>query len=303
MPEISVIMGVYNQFNKKILKDAVDSILSQSFKDFEFIIYDDGSNPEATEILKQVAGEDSRIKLIGHEENHGLAFSLNSCIREAKGKYIARMDADDISYPERLNKQKRFLEDHPEYSWVGCNIELFDENGIWGRRDYREEPKKDDFLKYSPFAHPTVMYRADIFKTSGGYAVSEDMLRCEDYEIFMRLCADGLRGANLQDYLFAYRESDDSYKKRTFAFRINEAKCRYRNYKKLGILFPFGIIYVLRPVAACIIPSKLHALIKHKESEIHRETAAYEETKFENKTEDSFGGEHIFAAPDRVRTG
>lgn len=303
MPEISVIMGVYNQFNKKILKDAVDSILSQSFTDFEFIIYDDGSNPEAAEILKQVAGKDSRIKLIGHEENHGLAFSLNSCIREAKGKYIARMDADDISYPERLEKQKRFLEDHPDCSWVGCSIELFDEDGVWGRRTYCAEPEKDDYLRFSPFAHPTVMYRADIFRDNRGYAVSEDMLRCEDYEIFMRLCAQGLKGANLEEYLFAYRETGESYKKRTFSFRMNEAKCRYRNYKKLGIFFPKGWIYVLRPIVACVIPAKLLSAIKRRESGIRKETECYEEIRFENKTENSFNGEHLFAAPDRVRTG
>ena len=98
MPEISVIMGVYNQFNKDILLAAVDSILKQSFTDFEFIIYDDGSHPEAAILLKEVEQLDKRIVLIGHEENHGLAFSLNACIDVAKGKYIARMDADDISY-------------------------------------------------------------------------------------------------------------------------------------------------------------------------------------------------------------
>ena len=82
-------MGVYNQYNRDILQAAVDSILHQTFKDFEFIIYDDGSNKEAATILKEVAKSDPRIKLIGREVNHGLAFSLNSCIKEAKGKYSA----------------------------------------------------------------------------------------------------------------------------------------------------------------------------------------------------------------------
>ena len=108
MPEISVIMGVYNELNKDILMEAVNSILHQTFEDFEFIIYDDGSCPEAATLLREVEGLDERIKLIGQDENHGLAFSLNACIDEAKGKYIARMDADDISYPERLMKQKNF---------------------------------------------------------------------------------------------------------------------------------------------------------------------------------------------------
>lgn len=109
MPEISVIMGVYNELNKDILMEAVNSILHQTFEDFEFIIYDDGSCPEAATLLREVEGLDERIKLIGQDENHGLAFSLNACIDEAKGKYIARMDADDISYPERLMKQKKIF--------------------------------------------------------------------------------------------------------------------------------------------------------------------------------------------------
>ena len=83
MPEISVIMGVYNELNKDILMEAVNSILHQTFEDFEFIIYDDGSCPEAATLLREVAGLDERIKLIGQDENHGLAFSLNECIDEA----------------------------------------------------------------------------------------------------------------------------------------------------------------------------------------------------------------------------
>lgn len=160
MPEISVIMGVYNELNKDILMEAVNSILHQTFEDFEFIIYDDGSCPEAATLLREVAGLDERIKLIGQDENHGLAFSLNACIDEAKGKYIARMDADDISYSERLMKQKKFLDKYQEYSWVGCNIDVFDQNGVWGERKMPEFPIEQDYLRFSPYAHPTVMYRA-----------------------------------------------------------------------------------------------------------------------------------------------
>lgn len=261
-------MGVYNQFNREVLLTAVNSILNQSFEDFEFIIYDDGSHPEAAELLKEVARMDKRIVLIGQEENHGLAFSLNACIDAASGKYIARMDADDISYPQRLERQKAFLEQNPEFSWVGCNIEVCDENGIWGRRKMPERPNESDYLKYSPYAHPTVMYRAEIFDTNQGYVTSKETLRCEDYEIFMRLRKAGLKGANLQEYLFCYREDKDSYKKRKVRYRFNEAKCRYRNFKSMGILFPVGWIYVLRPIVACLIPTKLLAWLKHKESSI-----------------------------------
>lgn len=262
MPEISVIMGVYNQFDKKQLMVAVESILNQTYSDIEFIIYDDGSHPEAAALLQEVKKMDKRIVLIGQEDNHGLAFSLNACIDAAKGRYIARMDADDISYPTRLIKQRDFLENNLEYSWVGCNIDVFDENGIWGQRNMPEFPDNNDYLRFSPYAHPTVMYRASIFDSNAGYLESEETLRCEDYEIFMNLRENGLRGANMQEVLFAYRENKDSYKKRTLKHRINEAKCRYRNFKKLGILFPLGWLYVMRPIAACIVPPALLGVYK-----------------------------------------
>lgn len=254
MPEISVIMGVYNQLNKEELFQAVNSILNQTVEDIEFIIYDDGSCEEAADILKEIAALDKRIILIGQEENHGLAFSLNVCIGRSGGKFIARMDADDISYPDRLRKQRDFLEEHPEYAWVGCCIDLFDENGVWGRRDMPAAPTEEDYLRFSPYAHPTVMYRADIFDTNSGYLESKDTLRCEDYEIFMRLRKAGLKGANLEERLFCYREDSSSFRKRNIKQRWNEAKCRFRNFKALGILFPKGWVYVLRPIVACLIP-------------------------------------------------
>ncbi len=254
MPEISVIMGVYNQLNKEELLQAVNSILNQTIEDIEFIIYDDGSCAEAADILKEIAALDKRIILVGQEENHGLAFSLNVCIGRAGGKFIARMDADDISYPDRLRKQRDFLEEHPEYAWVGCCIDLFDENGVWGRRDMPAAPTEEDYLRFSPYAHPTVMYRADIFDTNSGYLESKDTLRCEDYEIFMRLRMAGLKGANMEERLFCYREDSGSFRKRNIRQRWNEAKCRFRNFKALGILFPKGWVYVLRPIVACLIP-------------------------------------------------
>lgn len=265
-PLVSVIMGVYNQLDKKILTDAVNSILSQSMSDFEFIIYDDGSCHEAAKLLEEIATTDERIILIGHEQNYGLAFSLNACIRQARGKYIARMDADDISYPNRFARQIEFLEKHPEYSWCGTGADLFDGNGVWGKRIMPETPEVKDYLKYSPYIHPSVMYRADIFEEHTGYLASENTLRCEDYEIFMRFREAGLRGANIQDALLAYREDEASYGRRTMKHRYNEAVCRFRNFKKLGILWPVGWVYVLRPLAAIIIPRELISRIKRLEA-------------------------------------
>lgn len=247
------------------MDQAVDSILSQTLRDIEFIIYDDGSNAEAAKYIKEQKKKDERIRLCGKEENHGLAFSLNACIDLAKGKYIARMDADDISAPTRLQVQYDFLESHPQYSWCGTNAKLFDEEKIWGYRKMAEIPETQDYLRYSPYIHPTVMYRRDVL-TKHHYAVSKETLRCEDYEIFMRLRQNGFRGYNIQQPLFFYREDNSSYKRRKFQFRINESRIRYRNFKAMHMLFPLGWMYVLRPLAGGLVPRRMIAAIKRKES-------------------------------------
>lgn len=264
-PLVSVIMGVFNQWDEKILLESVNSILNQTYTKLEFIIWDDGSHPDAAKLVQKLTKLDERILVAGKEKNSGLAYSLNECIRLAKGKYIARMDADDISKPLRIEKQVAFLETHSEYGWCGTGAELFDENGVWGSRPMPEIPQKNDYFRYSPYIHPSVMFRAELFDENPGYLASEETLRCEDYEIFMHLAEQGQQGYNLQENLFCYREIKDSYKKRKVRFRINEAKIRYRNYKKMGILFPAGWIYVLRPVAACLIPAKVLEIIKRSE--------------------------------------
>lgn len=276
-PKISVIMGVYNQWDNSALQEAVQSILNQTWKDFEFIIWDDGSHPDAARYIQALTSIDSRIRIAGREENKGLAYSLNECIHLARGQYIARMDADDISLPERLKKQYEFLENHPEYSWCGCNTKLFDKDEVWGIRMMPEKPDRKDYLKYSPYVHPTVMYRAKIFDTNEGYLESEETLRCEDYEIFMRLAEKGLKGYNLQETLFCYRENKESYKKRKIHYRYNETKLRYRNFKKMGVLFPLGWIYVIRPLIGGLLPADMIAFFKRREA-----TAEQKKQKSEN---------------------
>lgn len=270
--KVSVIMGVYNQLNREELRRSVDSILHQTLRELEFIIYDDGSVPEAAVYIRELEELDPRIRLIGKEENHGLAFSLNACIKETRGKYIARMDADDISRPDRLQIQYDFLESHSEYGWCGTNAELFNENGTWGHRSMPERPEYQDYLKYSPYIHPTVMFRKSVLEQQHGYVVSEETLRCEDYEIFMRLRRVGYRGYNIQQNLLLYQESRDSYQRRRFHYRVSEAKLRYRNFKEMDILFPTGWIYVLRPIAGGLLPNHLIAWYKRRESEYRVET-------------------------------
>ena len=123
-PRISVMMPAYN--SEKYIGEAIESILNQTFTDFEFIIVNDGSTDNTAKIIKEYADKDKRIKFINHSENKGFIGCLNECLGVASGEYIAKMDSDDISLPERLEKQVKYLNEHPNVGMVGCAYRAFD---------------------------------------------------------------------------------------------------------------------------------------------------------------------------------
>lgn len=197
-----------------------------------------------------------------------MGYALNRCIDIARGKYLARMDADDVSYPNRFAEEIMFLEQHPEYMWCGSNCKLMDENGIWGDGIRPENPGTEDYLKYSPYIHPTVMYRASLFKKVAGYAESKKTLRCEDYELFMRLFGLGYKGYNIQKTLLYYRVDRKKYHTRSWINRFREGQVRYEGFRGLGILWPKGWLYIFRPIASRIVPSALTAKAKERIAEL-----------------------------------
>lgn len=251
--KVSVIIGVYNPKKDKLFQ-AIQSIIHQTVKSWEMILYDDGSCIECAEIVKQASELDPRIIWVRNEENKGLAYALNRCLKLASGEYIARMDDDDSCSPQRFEKQIDFLNRHPEYSWVGSNAQLFDDNGVWGETTVPERPDRTDFLRFSPYIHPSVMFRREVFSHGHGYISSKITKRCEDYELFMRLHMQGYRGYNIQENLFQYREDQGAYAKRKFQYRYNEMKIRYRGFKRLGILRTKTLPYVFRPVVGGLVP-------------------------------------------------
>lgn len=262
MCEISVIMGIYNMANKKeIMRLAIESILNQTYKNFEFIICDDGSSDETYELLKEFCKKDERILLLKNNKNRGLAYSLNNCLKIAKGKYIARMDADDISIKDRFEKQIKFLEKNPEYALVGCNLLYINNKGIWGKRILPEYPNKKSFLFTSPFAHPTILIRKDILNLLNGYKVEKITRRLEDYDLFMRLYANNYKGYNIQEFLYQFREDEDAFKRRAYKYRWDEVQVRYRGFKSLGLI-PFALPYVIKPLIVGLIPQKILSKIR-----------------------------------------
>ena len=173
MPKVSIIMGVYNCKDYGLLRKSVESILQQTYEDYEFIICNDGSTNDTLEELNEIVQLDSRIKVVSNEKNRGLNHALNVCLAASQGKYIARQDDDDISKPERLEKQVKFLDENPEYAMVGTCADVFDDSGIWGEYRVPEKPRKSDFLWNSPFMHPTIMMRKKNYYRGGYREVKE----------------------------------------------------------------------------------------------------------------------------------
>lgn len=264
MVKVSVIMGVYNCKDYSLLNESIDSILNQSFEDFELIICDDGSTNGTLKVLTNIKQKDSRIKIISYRQNKGLNYALNKCLAEAQGVYIARQDDDDISKLDRLEKEVNFLDKHIEYAMVGTLAEVFDDSGVWGKYDNPENPTRNDFYWNSPFIHPTIMVRKSAYDAVGGYREAKETRRCEDLDLFMRMYATGLKGYNIQERLYLYRMvNDPKIKYRPMKYRIDEAIVKYKGYKAMGNLL-FGLPYVVKPILVGMIPQKILYRIKKR---------------------------------------
>ena len=207
-PTITVAMSVYN--GEKHLAEAIESIIGQSFGDFEFLILNDGSTDQSRAIIDRYAIQDARIRPI-HRENRGLIESLNQLLREARAPLIARMDDDDVAMPERFARQLAFLEAHPDHAVVGAWNYDIDENGTVHPLCPTDQPVDNDAI-VSAFAagravicHPVVMMRADVVRAVGGY--HKAFKHCEDYDLWLRM-SSVTKLANLPERLIKYRRSD-----------------------------------------------------------------------------------------------
>jgi hypothetical protein len=202
-PKVSVVMSVYN--GARYVKEAVDSILAQTFADFEFIIIDDGSTDDTWSVLHNYA--DRRIRLAQNGQNIGLTRSLNRGLSWARGVYIARMDADDISLPSRFERQVNILDAHSAIGLLGSDVLVLDM--ATGRQKRRRYPKTDCAIKWqllfkNSFSHSAIMFRRELYDALEGY--DERLTYAQDYEFTSRL-ATSCTVANITQPLLIWRES------------------------------------------------------------------------------------------------
>lgn len=226
MVSISVVMPTYNT-EVPILREAVESILSQTFRDFEFIIIDDGSDNDSTEYLESL--EDQRVRLIRNPQNLGITKSLNIGFKEAKGKYIARMDSDDIAVPVRLEKQFAFMERHSSVIACGSNIEFFgaysavSHNRIKDMETYRITAL---FVNPGPI-HPTAFFNRELLLR---YRISYDekLTYSQDYGLWVEISKYG-KVCLLKDVLLRYRVHENQI---TYHQRNKQVQCAYMVLRK-----------------------------------------------------------------------
>ena len=207
-PEVSVVLPLYN--GEKYLQEAIDSILRQTFPDFELVILDDGSTDTSSAIAKSY--NDPRIRFY-RQENAGLAAALNNAIGYAKGKYIARMDQDDISSEKRLEIEHRFLEENIAIGLVGTWISIIDDRGKLVA--HKKEPVTPHEIRrkiqtYNCFNHGTVMFRRSVYDQAGGYLVAfPESTPNEDYSLWLRML-EFCEGENIPQFLYFWRRHPES---------------------------------------------------------------------------------------------
>ena len=255
-------MAAYN--SEKTIAESIDSILNQTFTDWEFIICDDGSTDATFQIIQGYAARcPDKIIAIQNERNSKLPYSLNHCLKRAKGEYIARMDADDRSYPDRLEKQLTYLLAHPEIDVVGTGMTCFDQDRITGERLPPKEPSPGIIGLGVPFFHATIMMKKSAYDALNGYSLKDYVLRCEDVDLWIRFFAKGFKGANLQESLYYVREDMAASRRRNFKNATNASKTLLRGFQENG--YPLKqYLYVAKPTISVLVPQKLKYAINQK---------------------------------------
>lgn len=254
-PLVSVIMGIYNCAGT--LEEAVQCIIGQTFTDWELIMCDDGSSDDTYDTALRLAERDERIRVLKNEKNLTLAPTLNVCLKQAKGKFIARMDGDDICDPTRLQKEVDILQSEPDTAIVSCNMDLYDTEGVFRTIRYKEYPQPVDFAKGNQFCHAGCMVRADAIRAVNGYSEKDEHKRIEDYELWTRMYAAGYRGHNILETLYSMRDDRNAIRRRSVKNRWNEFRLRFHICRIFHLpLKVYG--YAFRELLKILVPGFIY---------------------------------------------
>ena len=264
MIKISVITPAYNV--EKYIGSAIDSIFTQTFQEFEFIIIDDCSTDRTWDIICEYAAKDSRIKAIKNEKNLGIAGNRNKGVRLAQGEYIVWQDADDISMPMRIEKQLRYMESHPAVGIVGGFLHFFDNNG---EKDFRKYDAEDSNLRRkifrcSPVAQPAAMIRKKCLDDVGEYDLKYPP--AEDLDISFRI-GERYQFANLQEVVVKYREHPNSAtftRLKKIELSTLEIRKKYAERGKYKMLWIDKIYNTLQFISIYVVPVKMKIWLFNK---------------------------------------
>ena len=255
-PKISVLMPAYNA--EKYIGEAVESILNQTFKDFELIIIDDCSTDKTWEIIQDYAKKDNRIVPLKNEKNLGIAGNRNLLIKLARGKYIVWQDADDISMLYRLEHQYNLMEKNEEVGICGGYLQFFDNKGITSIRKYKENDKelRKTIFRYSPVAQPGAIIRKSILDEMGNYDL--DYPPAEDLDMSFRI-GRKYKFANLPEIVIKYRENDNNStftKLKTIELKTISIRLKYADNKFYKMTLGDHFYSVLQYISVFIVPVK-----------------------------------------------
>lgn len=260
MSEVSIIMSVYN--GEAYMRQAVESLLAQTYREFELLIVDDASTDGTRWILEELAAQDGKIRIITNPTNLGLTRSLNLALRQTHSDLIARMDADDVALPTRLEKQVAFLDTHPDVSLVGTWYQLIDDDG---HVIAEKHPPTDDAAilhalpRYNPFLHSSVMVRRTLLDEVNGY--DETYRRAQDYDLWLRL-SPRTRLANLPEILMQKRFTPTmvSYASEREQLRL-AVRARWQAIRRKQ--YAAGcLVYLVKPLIASLLPSWIVHLVR-----------------------------------------
>lgn len=260
-PKISVISGIFNCADT--LDEAAASVLAQTLTDWEWILCDDGSTDDTYRAALQLQSRyPDKIVLLKNDRNRGLNYTLNRCLKQARGTYIARMDGDDRCHPRRFETEAAVLDAQDDVDIVSTDMTFFDETGTWGRISHPDRPEARDFLRGSPFCHAPCMVRKAAYDRVEGYSDEKRLQRVEDYHLWVKMYAAGSRGVNIHEPLYEMRDDRKAFARRKFRYRINEAYVRMLAVRMLG-LPAYGYLSVLRPLIVGLLPEAVYGFL-HK---------------------------------------